>query len=90
MRRDGCLGLPWKKYPAGADVLLFQGTMHICVGQNKETKKWWAYIMVEPAAGGGALFVDEYAPSQRQAIMAAEVWLKRHMEDLMKNLGSVR
>ena len=86
---DGCLQLPWRRYPAGADVLLFCDTLHLCVGRTP-VGGWYAELPVSAAGGGGALFLANGEPSRDAAVAVAETWLSGHMAALLRHGAKTR
>jgi len=73
--------LDWNVYPAGADILLFDGAMHLCVIQGG-SRQWSAEVRIEGAAGGGALFICDKVSSKMKAMLEAEAWVFKHAKEL--------
>lgn len=75
------MALDWKVYPSGADVMLFDGAMHIAVVQ--EGTRWSAMLRAEPP-GSGMLFPTQKALTREAAMRDIETWLREHAERLLK------
>jgi hypothetical protein len=83
------LNLNWKKYPAGADILLFNDTMCINVSRYPNRLgniKWCAVLSISMRAGGGALFIADKISNRESAIIKAEQWLKGHLYELIDGI----
>lgn len=78
--------LPWETYKAGADLLLFQETMHLVV--SKVGKQWECSISVSPGAGGGCQIVA-HAKTKKKCIKKAEKWLAEGCLSLIGKLLSM-
>lgn len=81
------LNLKWERYPAGAHVQLFDGAIIMSVAQYRNRRGnvvWCAMQNLTLSAGGGALYMSDKKRDREDAIYDAELWLKDHMEKLLK------
>lgn len=75
--------LPWKLFPAGATLELFDGALRIDVVREPAVDgKRWTATMRMGTAGDGVLFPAS-APTRDLAIEATEAWLREHARKIL-------
>jgi hypothetical protein len=76
--------LPWTRYPAGADIKLFDETMHIVIARTG--KRYETSLALQPH-GSGVLNVAGDAKTIDEAISNAEAWLAEHCRTILVQRG---
>lgn len=78
--------LPWKTYPTGADVSLFDETLGITVQRNV-LKRWVVVlrhvVLQHTDIYSGAVFPVPSSKTRDEAMTRAERWLEKHMRQLL-------